>query len=70
MELQPQGRPRLSDATVSVVTNPNKKEKCVILSEASEYVAPAFGRNNQFRRESNGPAFCPERVDILRTGRT
>ena len=42
----------------------------VILSEPSEFVAPDFGRNNQFRRESNGPAFCPERVDILRTGRT
>jgi predicted Holliday junction resolvase-like endonuclease len=57
MELQPQGRPRLSDATVSVVTNPNKKEKCVILSEASEYVAPAFGRNKQFRSESKDLRF-------------
>jgi hypothetical protein len=36
---------------------PIHKNKSVILSEASEFVAPAFGRNNQFRRESNGPAF-------------
>jgi threonylcarbamoyladenosine tRNA methylthiotransferase MtaB len=28
----------------------------VILSEPSEFVAPDFGGNNQFRRESNGPA--------------
>jgi putative endonuclease len=31
---------------------PCQKIKNVILSEASEFVAPAFGRNNQFRRES------------------
>jgi hypothetical protein len=30
----------------------NKKENTVILSEFSEFVAPAFGRNNQFRSES------------------
>jgi hypothetical protein len=37
-------------------TTPAESEKPVILSEASEYVAPAFGRNKQFRREPNGPA--------------
>jgi DNA ligase-1 len=37
--------------------NPSGEEKTVILSEASEFVAPAFGRNKQIRRESNGPAF-------------
>jgi hypothetical protein len=37
--------------------NQDPSQKSVILSEASEYVAPAFGRNKQLRRESNGPAF-------------
>lgn len=36
--------------------NPAGSEKSVILSEASEFVAPAFGRNKQSERESNGPA--------------
>ena len=34
-----------------------ENRKSVILSEASESVAPAFGRNKQSERESNGPAF-------------
>jgi hypothetical protein len=43
-------------AFAGAATTPEESEKPVILSEASEYVAPAFGRNKQFRRESNGPA--------------
>jgi hypothetical protein len=34
------------------------KEKIVILSEPSEFVAPLLAQH-QFRRESNGPAFLP-----------
>ena len=36
-----------------------RENSSVILSEPSEFVSPAFGRNNQFSRESNGPAFLP-----------
>jgi threonylcarbamoyladenosine tRNA methylthiotransferase MtaB len=43
-----------------------RENSSVILSEPSEFVAPAFGRNNQFSRESNGPAFLPL-SSILRT---
>lgn len=35
----------------------NKSEHCVILSEASDYQRAVFGALNQFRCESNGPAF-------------
>jgi nitrogen fixation/metabolism regulation signal transduction histidine kinase len=41
----------------SIPTNPAGNENSVTLSEASESVAPAPGRNNQSERESNGPAF-------------
>jgi DNA ligase-1 len=37
--------------------SPSKKEKDVILSEASESLRPLLERNKQSRRESNGPAF-------------
>jgi threonylcarbamoyladenosine tRNA methylthiotransferase MtaB len=36
-----------------------RENSSVILSEPSEFVASAFGRNNQPSRESNGPAFLP-----------
>ncbi|MGA8109174.1 MAG: hypothetical protein WBD46_16145 [Acidobacteriaceae bacterium] len=47
-----QQRPSLPETTTTRIKKTN-----VILSEASEFVAPAVGRNNQFRRKSNGPAF-------------
>jgi hypothetical protein len=37
----------------------NKKEKTVILSELSKFVARAVARNNEISRESNGLAFQP-----------
>jgi len=48
----------LSDARTAALNHPIvQKSKGVILSEASESVARALARNNQSRRESNGPAF-------------
>lgn len=51
------GAPERPAVAAGIRTNPVESEEPVILSEPSESVAPAPGRNNQYSRESNGPAF-------------
>lgn len=58
-----EGRTIHPDGTIVPFTGNRGSEYSVILSELSEFVAPASERNHPRGRESNGPAFRLPRVN-------